>query len=90
MLLCAYPRDFRQRFSSEMVDSFSDQMWNEWQRGGIFGVAQVWRSAFWELLSIAVLGQLGSSVVIAAVLSFTGSSALFLVLFRAVAPHCNK
>ena len=54
------------------------------------GFARVWRSAFWELFSIALPLQLRNTVVLAAALSFVGSSVLFLALFHAVAPHCNK
>lgn len=90
MLLFAYPREFRQRFGSEMLTTFSDQMCSEWQRSGRTGVVQVWRSAVWELLSVAIPLQLRSSIVVAMALSFLWSSALFMVLFRAVSPTSGK
>jgi hypothetical protein len=90
VLLFAYPRDFRQRFGSEMLTTFSEQMCSEWKRSGLVGIFQVWRSALWELLSVAVPLQLRSSIVVAMALSCLWSSALFLALFRAVSPTCGK
>ena len=90
VLLFAYPRDFRQRFGSEMLTTFSEQMCSEWKRSGLVGIVQVWRSAVWELLSVAVPLQLRSSIVVAMALSFLWSSALFMALFRAVSPTCSK
>jgi hypothetical protein len=90
VLLFAYPRDFRQRFGSEMAATFSDQIRNEWNQGGVLGVSRVWRGAVWELFSIAVPLQMRSSIVVAAALSFLGSSALSLAFFRAVSFPCSK
>ncbi len=92
VLLFAYPRDFRQRFGTEMLTTFSEQMCSEWKRSGLVGIVQVWRSALWELLSVAVplQLQLRSSIVVAMALSFLWSSALFMALFRAVSPTCGK
>jgi len=45
MLLFAYPSDFRLRFGSEMVTTFSDLICAEWEHNGLPGVARVWRSA---------------------------------------------
>jgi len=89
-LLFAFRRDFRQRFGGEMAATFADQIRNEWNQSGLAGVSRVWRGAVWELFSVAVPLQMRSSVVIAAALSFLGSSALGLAFFRAVSFPCNK
>lgn len=89
-LLFAYPREFRQRFGSEMVATFSDQMGNERKRHGLVGVFRVWRCAVWEVFSVAAPLHLRRSIVVAGALSFLGSSALFLALLRAVSPSCRK
>ena len=75
-----------------MLTTFSEQMCSEWKRSGLVGIVPVWRSALWELLSVAVPLQLQprSSIVIAMALSFLWSSALFMALFRAVSPTCGK
>jgi hypothetical protein len=79
MLLFTYPRDFRLRFESEMVATFSDLVGGEWEHRGLAGVARVWRSALAEVFSVAVPLQLQSSIVVATLL---WSSALFMVQCR--------
>jgi hypothetical protein len=49
MLLFTYPRDFRLRFGSEMVATFSDLVGGEWEHKGLAGVVRVWRSALAEV-----------------------------------------
>jgi len=49
MLLFAYPSDFRLRFGSEMVTTFSDLICGEWEHNGPLGVARVWRSVLREV-----------------------------------------
>ena len=51
MLLFMYPGDFRLRFGSEMVTTFSDLICGEWEHNGLPGVARVWRSALGEVFS---------------------------------------
>ena len=51
MLLFTYPSDFRLRFESEMVTTFSDLICGEWKYNGLPGVARVWRSAVGEVFS---------------------------------------
>jgi hypothetical protein len=90
VLLLAYPHDFRQRFGAEMVMTFSDQVREEWQRHRVAGVVRVWRSALWELVSLAVPLQFQRSIVVGVVVSAVGSSALFLAIFRATSLQCIK
>jgi hypothetical protein len=47
-------------------------------------VTSLWRSALWELLTVAVPLRLASNAVMAGAISFLASSVLFLVFFRAV------
>src|SRR5258708_11011018 len=52
MLLFIYPSDFRLRFESEMVATFSDLLCGEWKQNGLPGVARVWRSRIGEMFSL--------------------------------------
>jgi hypothetical protein len=90
MLLFTYPRDFRLRFESEMVATFSDLVGAEREHKGLAGVAQVWRSTLAEVFSVAVPLQLQSSIVVATSLSFLCSSALFITIFRAMTHVCDN
>jgi hypothetical protein len=63
MLLFTYPRDFRLRFESEMVTTFSDLICGEWEHTGLSGIARVWRSAVAEVFFVAVPLQLKNSIV---------------------------
>jgi hypothetical protein len=90
MLLFMYPGDFRLRFGSEMVTTFSDLICGEWEHHGLPGVARVWRSALGEVFSVAVPLQLQNSIVVAISLSFLCSSALFLTIFRAMTHECGS
>jgi hypothetical protein len=89
MLLFIYPGDFRLRFGSEMVTTFSDLICGEWEHNGLPGVARVWRSALGEVFSVAVPLQLQSPIVVAIALSFLCSSALFMTVFRAMSHVCD-
>jgi hypothetical protein len=89
LLLFAYPRDFRLRFESEMVTTFSDLICGEWERNGLPGVVRVWRFALTEVFSVAVLLQLQSSIVVTTSLALLSSSALFMGLFYAMTHVCN-
>jgi len=89
MLLFMYPGDFRLRFGSEMVTTFSDLICGEWKQNGLPGVARVWRSALGEVFSVAVPLQLQSPIVVAISLSFLCSSALFMTVFRAMSHVCD-
>ena len=90
LLLFTYPGDFRLRFGSEMVTTFSDLIRDEWEHKGLAGVARVWRSALAEVFSVAVLLQLQRSIVVAISLSFLCSSALFITIFRAMTHVCDS
>jgi hypothetical protein len=83
-LLIVYPRDLRRRFGSEMAEVFEELMREAMARSGPRGMAIIWRSALWELLSVAAPSWLASNAIIAGALSFLASSALFLVFFRFV------
>jgi hypothetical protein len=89
MLLFAYPSDFRLRFGSEMVTTFSDLICGEWEHNGLPGVVRVWRSALGEVFSAAVPLQLQSSIVVATSLSLLWSFALFIAVFHAMTHVCN-
>jgi hypothetical protein len=89
MLLLAYPADFRLRFGTEMVTTFSDLISDEWEQNGLPGVARVWWSTLGEVFSAALPLQLQSSIVVATSLSLVSSFALFLAIFYAIAHACD-
>jgi hypothetical protein len=89
MLLFTYPSDFRLRFESEMVTTFSDLVYGEWKRNGLAGVARAWRSAIGEVFSVAVPLQLRSPIVIATSLSLLLSTALFVAVVGAITHVCS-
>ena len=89
MLLFTYPSDFRLRFETEMVTTFSDLICGEWKHNGLPGVARVWRSAVGEVFSVAVPLRLRSPIVIAASLSMLLSIALFMAVFHAMTHVCS-
>src|SRR5260221_14558512 len=78
MLLFAYPSDFRLRFGSEMVTTFSDLICGEGEHNGLPGVARVWRSALGEVFSAAVPLQLRRSIVVATSLAGLSSLSFFM------------
>jgi hypothetical protein len=90
MLLLTYPQDFRYRFESEMLTTFSDLICGEWEQNGLPGVARVWRSAVGELFSVALPLHLQSPIVVATALSFLCSSALFMTIYGAMTHVCSK
>ena len=90
MLLLLYPGDFRVRFGSEMVTTFSDLIRGEWECNGLPGAARVWRYALGEVFSVAVPLQLRNSIVIAISLSFLCSSALFITILCAMTRVCDS
>src|SRR5260221_3592082 len=87
MLLFAYPSDFRLRFGSEMVTTFSDLICGEWEHNGLPGVARVWRSALGEVFSVAVALHLQSPIVVSTSLVLLSSFAFFVPGVHA-ATHC--
>jgi hypothetical protein len=89
MLLFTYPSDFRLRFETEMVTTFSDLICGEWKHNGLPGVARVWRSAVGEVFSVAVPLQLQSSIVIATSLALLSSFALFMTVFHEMTHVCG-
>ena len=89
-MLFAYPRDFRRRFGSEMMSTFSDQLSDEWGQNGMAGALRVWHSAARELFCVAVPLQLRNPTAAAVALSFLISSAVFMAIFRAVSIQCSK
>ena len=88
ILLFTYPGDFRRRFGSEMVTTFSDLICDEWERNGLPGVARVWRSALAEVFSAAVPLQLQSPTVVATSLALLSSFALFMAIFYGMTHVC--
>jgi hypothetical protein len=89
MLLFAYPGEFRLRFGTEMVTTFSDLISDEWEQNGLPGVARVWWSTLGEVFSAALPLQLQSSIVVATSLSLVSSFALFLAIFYAITHACD-
>ena len=84
MVLFTYPADFRLRFESEMVTTFSDQMCGEWEQDGLPGILRVWRFALAEVFSVAVPLLLQSSIVVATSLALLSSCALFMAVIHAM------
>jgi hypothetical protein len=89
MLLFTYPGDFRLRFGSEMVTTFSELISGEWEHKGVPGVARVWRSALGEVFSAAMPLQLQRSIVVATSLALFSSLALFMAVIYALTRVCN-
>jgi hypothetical protein len=89
MLLFTYPGDFRLRFGSEMVTTFSDLISGEWEHNGLPGVARVWRSALGEVFSAAVPLHLQSPIVVTTSLALLSSFALFIAVFHAMTHVCD-
>jgi len=89
MLLFTYPSDFRLRFESEMVTTFSDLICGEWKHNGAPGVARVWRSALGEVFSVAVPLHLQSPIVVTTSLALLSSFALFTAVFHAMTHVCD-
>jgi putative ABC transport system permease protein len=58
LLLRLYPRDFRERFGSDMVDFFRDQRAAARRDGGALGVAWAWTVAVADVLRVATLERL--------------------------------
>jgi len=89
MLLLTYPGDFRLRFGSEIVTTFSDLICGEWEHQGLPGVARVWRSALGEVFSVAVPLHLQSPIVITISVALLSSLALFMTVFHAMTHVCD-
>jgi hypothetical protein len=90
MLLFAYPSDFRLRFGSEMVTTFSDLIYDEWEQNGLPGVARTWWSALGEVFSAAVPLHLQSPIVVATSLALLSSVALFAAIFYEMTHVCGE
>ena len=90
MLLFAYPRQFRVRFKSEMVSTFSALISGKWEQKGLVGVARVWRGVLGELFSVAVPLNLQSPIVITISLASLSSFALFMTVFHAMTHLCDS
>lgn len=90
ILLLTYRGDFRRRFGSEMVTTFSDLICEEWEHKGLAGVARVWRSALREVFSAAVPLRLQSSIVVATSLALLSSFAFFIAVFYGMTDVCNR
>jgi len=82
MLLFAYPSDFRLRFGSEMVTTFSELICDEWEQNGLPGVARTWWSALREVFSAALPLQLQSPIVVAISVGLLSSCAFFIVVIQ--------
>jgi hypothetical protein len=89
MVLLTYPRNFRLRFQSEMINTFSDQLCGEWEHKGLPGIVRVWRSALAEVFSVAVPLQLQSPIVVRTSLALLSSFAFFMAVFYAMTHVCT-
>jgi hypothetical protein len=89
VLLFTYPSDFRLRFESEMITTFSDLICDQCKQNGISGVARVWRSAVTEVFSVAVPLQLRNPIVITVSLSMLWTIALFITIYQAMTHVCK-
>jgi len=83
-LLMFYPPALRRKFGEEMVDVFVATLCDATVERRAVGIFSLWRSALWELLTVALPSRFASNAVMAGALSFLASAALFLVFFRAV------
>ena len=83
-LLIFYPGDLRHKFGAEMADVFEAVLGDAIVERGPAGMISLWRSALWELLTVAVPLRLASNAVMAGAISFLASSVLFLFFFRSV------
>lgn len=90
MLLFAYPSDFRLRFGSEMVTTFSHLISDEWEQNGLPGVARTWWSALGEVFSAAVPLRLQGPIVVAISLGLLSSLALFAAVIGAMTYVCHR
>jgi hypothetical protein len=90
MLLLAYPSDFRLRFGSEMVTTFSDLICDEWEQNGLPGVARTGWCALGEVFSAAVPLHLQSPIVVAGSLALLSSVALFAAIFYGMMHVCGE
>jgi len=90
MLLFTYPRDFRLRFESEMVTTFSELICGEWESKGLAGIMRVWWFALGEVFSVAVRLHLQSPIVVATSLSVLSSVAMFMAVFHAMSHVCGS
>ncbi len=84
LLLHVYPRELRSRFGADMVEVFEDLLTEATREGGAVGIASLWCTAVWELVSIGVPSRVKSTGVIAGTLSFLVSTAIAWVFFHAV------
>jgi len=90
MLLFTYPRDFRLRFESEMVSTFSELICGEWESTGLTGVMRVWWFALDEVFSVALRLHLQRPIVVATSLSLVLSVVMFMAVFHAISHVCGS
>jgi hypothetical protein len=83
-LLNFYPRELRAEFGNDMVEVFEDLLCEVTARRGISGLASVWGTSLWELMSVAMPSRLQKPTVIAGAVSLVVSSVIAWVFFRAV------
>ncbi len=83
-LLMFYPPELRRKFGEEMLDVFVALLCDAVVGRRNIEIFSLWRSALWELLTVALPSRLASSAVMAGALSLLASAALFLFFFRAV------
>ena len=67
-----------------MVEVFEDLLCAVAPQRGVRGMAPIWRTALWELLSVGMVSRLQSTEVIAGILSLILSSLIAWQFFRFV------
>lgn len=83
-LMIFYPREFRARFGTDLVEVFEDLACEVMRQPSLAGLVSLWSTTLWDVVCVAVPMRMRDTTVIAGALSFIASSALFLAFFRAV------
>lgn len=84
LLLLLYPREIRHEFGQEMLAVFADDLRDSWRTGQILGVANAWRIALVELVTVALPMHLRNGLVIISAVSL---SLLYFELFIGFMPQ---
>ncbi len=84
-LIYLYPGDFRREFAGEMQRAFEDDLRDAWQYRRFTGLAETWLTVLYELLTVALLLQLRSNLVVATVVSLVSTTLLYTALGHAFA-----
>lgn len=83
-LLVLYPPEVRNRFGSEMAETFAQQLTDAWAEERASGVLKVWALALPELFWIALAGQVLRPAIALPVTAILITGPLFLSLIWAL------